>query len=199
MRFVGMMVALHSFMAMRSITANVAPLRERNMMKRTATTKKAHAVFTAERVTMVCREFDSPRAFMASIVPVAEVIPGIIDTSNPASDPVIIDSELSFLSFLLNVGSLMSCFGMVGCVAKDVRRVGKPNKPDNAGKRTGESSPIGDSTLISRMIRPKTPDKMKINKANPIPANVGRYFFVDFSGIRAFSVPIMRIVMQKRT
>ena len=186
-------------MAMRSITANVAPLRERNMMKRTATTKKAHAVFTAESVTIVCREFDSPRAFIASIVPVAEVIPGIIDTSSPASDPVNIESELSFLSFLLKVGCLISCFGIVGCVANEVRRVGKPNKPDKAGKRTGESSPMGDSTVISRMIRPKTPDKIKMNKANPMPANVGRYFFVDFSGMRAFSVPIMRIVMQKRT
>lgn len=96
MRLFGMIVELHSLIVMRSITASVAPLLDRNIMKRTATTKNAHAVLTAERVTMVCLEFDSPLAFIARIVPVAEVIPGMIDTNSPANDPVIIERVLFF-------------------------------------------------------------------------------------------------------
>jgi len=136
---------------------------------------------------------------MARMVPVAEVMPGIMETSSPANDPVMIERVLSFFAFLSKVGSLMICFGIDGFVARDVSNVGRPNNPDNAGKRTGEFNPIGDSTVISRIIIPKIPERMKTNRANPIPVNVGSNFFVEFSGIRAFSVPIIKIVMQRRT
>ena len=53
MRLFGMMMVVHSLIAMRSITASVAPLRDLRMMNRTATTKNAQAVFTADKVTMV--------------------------------------------------------------------------------------------------------------------------------------------------
>ena len=148
---------------------------------------------------MVCLEFDSPLAFIAKIVPVAEVIPGIMETNNPAKDPVIMERMLSFFVFLSSFGSIMSCFGIVGFVANEVISVGSPNKPDSAGKRTGEFNPMGDSTVISSMIIPNIPERTNTNNAKPIPFIVGTYFFVDFSGIRAFSVPIIRMVMQRRT
>ena len=93
----------------------------------------------------------------------------------------------------------MICFGIEGFVANEVSNVGSPNKPDNAGKSTGEFNPIGDSTVISKMIIPNIPERMNTKSANPMPVNVGRSFFLECSGIRAFSVPIIRIVMQRRT
>lgn len=94
---------------------------------------------------------------------------------------------------------MIICFGIDGCVASEVNSVGSPNNPDNAGKRTGEFNPIGDSTVISSMMIPNSPERINTNNANPIPAKVGRNFLVDFSGIRAFSVPIIKIVIQRST
>ena len=84
-------------------------------------------------------------------------------------------------------------------VASDVRRVGSPNRPDNAGKRIGESRPIGDSTLISRATSPKKPDKIKRNKAKPIPRKAGIFPFNPNSSILPFSVVIIRIDIAIRT
>lgn len=174
-------------------------MRGEKSWKRFILVNTAHAVFTADKVTIVCLELDSPLAFIAKIVPVADVIPGIIETSSPANEPVIIDRIPPFFVLLSNFGSSIICFGMLGCVAREVSRVGRPNNPDSAGKRTGEFNPMGDSTAISKMMRPKIPERRKTNNANPIPFMVGSIFFVEFSGILAFSVPIIKIVIQIKT
>ena len=62
------------------------------MINKTIITEKALAVFTEDKVTIVCSFPDPSRAFIARIVPVADVIPGMMETSTPAKVPVIIDS-----------------------------------------------------------------------------------------------------------
>lgn len=77
--------------------ARVAPLLDLRMMNNTMTTKNAHAVFTAESVIIVCLLSDSPRKVMERIVPVAEVIPGMMDTRMPAPDPDRMERKVCFL------------------------------------------------------------------------------------------------------
>ena len=93
----------------------------------------------------------------------------------------------------------MVCFGMVGCVASEVRSVGRPKSPESAGKSTGESSPMGDSTLISSAMMPNIPERMKRKSANPIPRNAGVFPLNPKSVMRAFSVAIMRMDIAMRT
>ena len=73
------------------IAARVAPLLDLRIINITTTTKKAHAVLTADNVTIVCLLLDSPLTFIARTVPVAEVIPGMIETKIPPKLPVITD------------------------------------------------------------------------------------------------------------
>lgn len=82
---------------------------------------------------------------------------------------------------------------MNGFVASDVKSVGSPKSPESAGKSTGESSPMGDSTLILRATIPKKPDNIKRKNANPIPRNAGIFPLNPKSVMRAFSVAIIRI------
>ena len=116
----------------------------------TTTTKKAQAVLTAESVTIVCLLLDSPRAFIARTVPVADVIPGIIDTRIPPKLPVITDKEQDFFVDSSRTGSLIVCVGIAGFVIRDVIKVGVPKRPESAGNNTGDESPIGDSTGTSK-------------------------------------------------
>ena len=154
---------------MSCIAASVAPLLARRMIKRTTTTKNAQAVFTAESVIIVCRLSASPRVFIARMVPVAEVIPGMIDTRTPAADPVMIESIPDFFVVLSSFGSTMFCFGMFGFVRREVNKVGNPKRPESAGKSTGESKPIGDETGISNAMSPNIPERTKRNVAKSIP------------------------------
>ena len=92
-----MRICVHSFTVMSSMIASVAPLLDRCMIKRTMTTKKAQAVLTADSVIMVCLLSDSPRKVMERMVPVAEVIPGMMETRIPAPDPEKMDRNVCFL------------------------------------------------------------------------------------------------------
>lgn len=65
---------------MSSFIASAAPLRGRRIINNTTITENADAVLTDESVTIVCSFPDPSRAFIARIVPVADVIPGMIDT-----------------------------------------------------------------------------------------------------------------------
>ena len=154
---------------MSCIAASVAPLLARRMIKRTTTTKNAQAVFTAESVIIVCRLSASPRVFIARMVPVAEVIPGMIDTRTPAADPVMIESIPDFFVVLSSFGSTMFCFGMFGFVRREVNKVGNPKRPESAGKSTGESKPIGDETGISNAMSPNIPERRNRNVAKIMP------------------------------
>jgi len=169
---------VHSLTEISSFAASVAPLRDLRIINKTTTTKKAQAVLTAESVTIVCLLSDSPLAFIARIVPVALVIPGIIETRTPPKLPVIIDKMEDFLVLLSKRGSSIICFGITGFVIRDSKRVGVPNKPARAGNKTGEDKPIGESTGTPKIIIPKIPDKKKTNKANIIPEIDGKYFFL---------------------
>ncbi len=132
-----------------------APLLALRIINRTTTTKNAQAVFTAESVTMVCLLSDSPLAFIASIVPVADVIPGIIETKIPPKLPVITDNTDAFLPFKSKVKLSVICFGIFGFVKRDVNSVGVPNNPARAGNKTGEGRPTGESTEKFKIIDPK--------------------------------------------
>lgn len=181
------------------IAARVAPLRARRIINKTTTTKKAQAVLTAERVIIVCLLSASPRVFIARMVPVAEVIPGMIETRTPAKDPVIIDKIPDFFVVASSEGFTIFCFGIFGFVISDVSRVGKPNKPDNAGNNTGESSPIGDETGRSSATNPNMPERMKRNSAKIMPRIAGKIPVVPKSVILPFSVAIIRMVIARRT
>ena len=193
------MRVFHSETDISSLAANVAPLLDRMIIKRTTTTKKAQAVLTAERVTIVCLLSDSPRAFIARIVPVAEVIPGIIDTSIPPQLPVIIDKDDDFLVFLSKTGSSISCSGIKGLVNNEVSNVGIPKRPANAGNRTGDDIPIGESTGTSKIIMPKNPDRRKTKTANNMPKTEETAPPAPKILILAFSVPIIRIEIASKT
>lgn len=142
----GISRAFHSSTAISCFTASVAPLLDRRIMKSTTTTKKAQAVFTAESVMMVCRLSDSPRAVIARMVPVADVMPGIIETRMPPKLPVITDRIEDFFVLVSRTGIVRSCLGIVGLVKSEVRSVGVPKRPARAGNNTGEESPMGEST-----------------------------------------------------
>ena len=92
-----MRICVHSLIVISSMMARVAPLLDRWMIKSTMTTKKAQAVLTAESVMMVCLLSDSPLNVMERIVPVAEVIPGIMETRIPAPEPEKIERNVCFL------------------------------------------------------------------------------------------------------
>jgi len=156
-------------------------------------------VFTAERVTIVCLLSDSPRTFIASIVPTAEVMPGIIETRMPAAEPVVIERIEDFFSFCDRSDSVRFCSGIFGFVANDVRSVGSPKRPERAGKRTGESNPMGDCTGRSNARMPKIPERKKRNVAKIIPTIEGKSPLSVISFIFPFSVAIMRMVIAMRT
>ena len=184
---------------MSSLAASVAPLLDLKMIKRTTTTKKAQAVFTAERVTIVCFLSDSPRTFIARTVPVADVIPGMIDTRTPAKLPVITDKIVYFLVFLSSLGSSMICSGITGFVINEVKSVGVPKRPAKAGNNTGDENPTGESNGISKITRPTTPDRMKTKMAKSIPKIEGARPFNPKSAILPFSVAIISIGIATKT
>ena len=190
---------VHSDIEISSFAASVAPLLDLSIINKTTTTKKAQAVFTAESVTIVCFLFDSPRAFIARIVPVAEVIPGIIETRIPPRLPVITDNDDDFLVFLSNTGSSIVCFGITGLVIREVSNVGVPNRPASAGNKTGEESPIGELTGTLKIIIPKKPDKINTKIAKDMPTKDGAMPPFFNRSIRAFSVPIIRIEIASKT
>lgn len=148
---------------------------------------------------MVCRLSDSPRTFIARMVPTADVIPGMMDTRIPAAEPVVIDRIDAFFSLWELFDSSRVCLGILGFVAKDVRSVGSPNKPESAGKRTGESSPIGEPTGRSKAINPNIPERKKRNVANIIPRMAGVIPLSVMSLIFPFSVAAIRMVIAMRT
>ena len=98
MRVVGIIKAVHSSTEISSLTASAAPLRGRSIINNTIMTEKELAVLTEESVTIVCSLPDPSRAFIARIVPVAEVIPGMIETRIPARLPVSIERTEDFFS-----------------------------------------------------------------------------------------------------
>ena len=187
------MIDAHSSTAINSLAARVAPLLALRMIKSTTTTKKAQAVLTAERVIIVCLLSDSPRAFMARIVPVAEVMPGMMDTRTPARLPVTIDKTDDFLVFLSSRGFSIICSGITGFVISEVKRVGVPKSPASAGNKTGDDNPIGESRGKSSITMPKIPERKNTNVANNIPTIEGVMPFVPKSSILPFSVAIISI------
>jgi hypothetical protein len=132
-------------------------------------------------------------------VPVAEVIPGMIDTRIPPKLPVVTERKQDFLVFVSREGSIIFCFGITGFVIREVIKVGVPKRPESAGNRTGDERPIGESTGTSKIKSPKKPERMKTNKAKSIPAiEEETPFFLKMS-IFAFSVPIIRIEIAIKT
>ena len=178
---------------MSSFTASAAPLRGLRIINNTMMTENALAVLTEESVTIVCSFPDPSLAFMARIVPVADVIPGMIDTSIPARLPVIIDNIEDLFSSAVSVSFSIFCSGITGFVISELRSVGIPNSPASAGNNTGASSPIGESREKSRITRPKTPERKNTNVANNIPETAGRIPLAPKSSIFAFSVASIRI------
>lgn len=193
MSVVGIIRAVHSSTEMSSFIASAAPLRGRRIINNTTITENADAVLTDESVTIVCSFPDPSRAFIARIVPVADVIPGMIDTSIPARLPVIIDKIEDFFSSAVSVSFSIFCSGITGFVINELRSVGIPNNPARAGNKTGASSPIGESREKSRITRPKMPERKNTNVANSIPETAGRIPLAPKSSILAFSVASMRI------
>jgi len=135
---------------------------------------------------------------MARIVPVLLVIPGIMLTSIPASDPVITESIESFFSFELKVGFSIFCGGMFGFSSRLVSSVGIPKSPARVGKRTDASSPKGLVRLISSEMMPKMPESKNTKSAKSVPVRYELGVFLC-SGIWVFSVPSIRMVMASRT
>jgi hypothetical protein len=160
-------------------------------MNRTATTKNAQAVFTAESVMIVCLLFDSALVVMAIIVPVADVIPEIIETRIPAKLPVTIDRMDAFLAFLSNLGCSILCFGIFGFVNSEVKRVGVPNSPAKAGNKTGEGNPTGEFRETLDIDKPKSPERKKRDAANNIPTMDGILPCFPKISILPFSVIII--------
>ena len=181
----------HSSTVIKSATASVTPLRALRIMNRTATTKNAQAVFTAESVIIVCLLFDSALVVMAIIVPVAEVIPEIIETSIPAKLPVTTDKIEAFLDALSNLGCSILCFGIFGFVISEVKRVGVPKSPARAGNKTGEGSPMGEFRGTLDIDKPKSPERKKRNAANKIPSIEGNLPRFPKISILPFSVIII--------
>jgi hypothetical protein len=128
---------------------------------------------------------------MARIVPVAEVIPGIIETRIPAKLPVTTDKIDAFFAFLSNLGCSILCFGIFGFVASEVKRVGVPNNPTRAGNKTGEGSPMGEFTEMLNVAKPKSPERKKRNAANKIPSIEGNLPRFPKISILPFSVIII--------
>lgn len=181
----------HSSMVIKSATAKVTPLRALRTINRTATTKKAQAVLTAESVIIVCLLFGSPLVLMARIVPVADVMPGIIETRMPAKLPVMTDKIDDLLAFLSNLGCSILCLGILGFVTSEVKRVGVPNNPARAGNKTGEDNPMGEYTEILDIAKPKNPERINRNAANKIPTMEGILPFFPKMSILPFSVIII--------
>ena len=104
----------HLLTVISSLTAIAAPLLGLSIINNTAVTKNAQAVLTAERVTIVCLLSASPLAVIARTVPVADVIPGTIETKIPARLPVIVDNIV--FPFSLIIGFSIICLGIFGLV-----------------------------------------------------------------------------------
>lgn len=188
----------HLLTMISSLTAIAAPLLGLRIINKTAVTKNAQAVLTADNVINVCFLSVSPLAVMAITVPVAEVIPGMIETSIPARLPVII--EINVLAFSLITGFSTICSGILGLVIYECIRVGIPNNPANVGNRIGAGKPIGEHTLILFKIMPNTPDNMKTKAAMSNPKILFILVFLTLNrSIFAFSVVIIIIEIAIKT
>jgi len=148
-------------------------------------------VLTADNVIMVCSSLDLPLVFIAMIVPVDDVTPGIIDTIKPAIVPVKTDMTDDVLYGFLMLTGFIVCSGITGLVSSDTMMVGAPNKPVRIGSSVFDGRLKGEYAGSESAIRPYTPDRMNKPAADSIPSIEGRIPDTPGKYILPFSVVII--------